>query len=97
MASGSSDCTIKIWSPEENFRCIMTIDEHQESVFSLILLPDGRMVSASEDRTLKIWDNKNYQCIKTLTGHKTSVNAVILLADSKIASAANDGRIKIWG
>ena len=32
-------------------------------------LSDGRVVSGSNDRTLKVWDASTSECLRTLTGH----------------------------
>ena len=38
------------------------------------MFPDGRrVVSASEDNTLKVWDVATGKCVATLKGHKQTV------------------------
>ena len=62
----------------------------------MALLPDGKIVSASRDRTLKIWDINNYRCIRTLEGHENYIYTVIVLPDGNIVSGSHDNTIKIW-
>ena len=38
-------------------------------VFCVVVLPNGRVVSGSQDRTLKVWDVSTSECLRTLTGH----------------------------
>jgi WD40 repeat protein len=38
-------------------------------VKSLAVLPDGRVVSGSEDKTLRVWDLATGQSVMTLKGH----------------------------
>ncbi|MEG4202308.1 WD40 repeat domain-containing protein [Microcoleus sp. Pol12A5] len=54
-------------------------------------------MSASMDKTLKIWDTETGRELKTLTGHSDGVDAVDLAPDGKTAiSASMDKTLKIW-
>ena len=50
-----------------------TLQGHTDSVERVAVLPDGNAISASHDRTLKVWDLKSGQCVMTLQGHTQSV------------------------
>ena len=39
-------------------------------MFAVAALPDGRIVSASQDKTLRIWDLNTGACDVVLKGHK---------------------------
>ncbi|MFK8186476.1 MAG: hypothetical protein AB8B99_24120 [Phormidesmis sp.] len=57
---------------------------------------ETRIVSASEDATLKLWSLKG-DLLRTLTGHQAGVLDVRFSADGKyIASASLDHTIRIW-
>jgi WD40 repeat protein len=56
--------------PQQRDACLMTLAGYSEPVLACAYSPDGlRMVTASRDRTLKIWDAKTGTEIATLTGH----------------------------
>jgi len=51
----------------EGQQCVATLRGHTGMVYSVIQLKDGRFVSASQDKTLKVWGvpiNKNTFPIK---------------------------------
>lgn len=64
FASGSGDCTIKIWdwspgrleNPVEGEECVCTLEGHTKPVTSLLLALSGRLVSGSADQRLVAWN-----------------------------------------
>jgi WD40 repeat protein len=71
---------------------------HDDYISACAISPDGqRIVSASGDKTLKIWDATNGQELQTLIGHRKGVTACAFSPDGKrIVSASRDKTIKIW-
>ncbi len=51
--------------------CMYTLEGHSDGVNSAAFSHDSTLiVSASDDRTVKIWDVKRAICICTLKGHR---------------------------
>ncbi|MCP5352246.1 MAG: hypothetical protein H6926_03530 [Chromatiales bacterium] len=51
---------------------LSTLEGHSDWVRAVAALPDGRLVSASDDQTLRIWapgDDGRWQSVHTLEGH----------------------------
>jgi len=75
---------------------------HDNSVYSLVRLPDQRLASASADLTIKIWNTSNGDLLNTFIGHTDWVMSLVFLAceqnDSmiRLASGSFDKSIKIW-
>ena len=68
-------------------------------------LPNERVVSASDDRTLKVWNlagavspygSLRVQCLHTLRGHRSSVLCVAALPRDRIVSGSRDKTLKVW-
>ena len=84
--------------PEMSFVCLQTLTGHTDIVNSASYSPDGtKIVSASDDGTIKIWDANTGTCLRTLTGHSYVVSSASYSPDgTKIVSASQDWTIKIW-
>ena len=75
-----------------------TLAGHAGSVLAVAVTPDGRWaISASSDRTLKVWDLATGQEERTLAGHESLVRSVAVTADGRRAiSASDDGTLIVW-
>lgn len=69
---------------------------HEADIMELDILPNGNLVSASKDTTLKIWNRDTYSHILTLSGHTDSVQSMIVVDDGNIVSVSNDRTIRVW-
>ena len=95
LASGSSDNSIKIWDLI-NWRCIYTLEGHENTISSLVMLKNEFIASSSWDSTCKIWNLETRNCVYTLTGHKDIVWCIIELKNGNLATCSNDKSIIIW-
>jgi WD40 repeat protein len=77
---------------------VRTLSGHTDWVNGCAISPDGSfIVSASVDKTLKIWDAKTGAERLTLSGHKDAVYGCAISPDgSFIVSASWDKTLKIW-
>ena len=75
-----------------------TLTGHRSCVNGVAVFPDcSRIVSGSDDMSVKIWDAKSGLELFKLTGHIDDVNGVAVFSDcSRIVSGSTDGSVKIW-
>ena len=62
-------------------------------------LSNERVVSASDDKTLKVWTlarPRRGQCLHTLRGHRGSVLCVAAMPRDRIVSGSRDKTLKVW-
>jgi WD40 repeat protein len=84
--------------PQQLSPCLLTFVGHSEGVQACGYSPDGtHIVSASDDKTLKVWDAQTGQQLATLTGHSEGVKACGYSPDgTRIVSASWDNTLKVW-
>ncbi|KAI9814568.1 MAG: protein with putative role during mitosis [Pycnora praestabilis] len=106
LASCSSDLTIKLWDPSNEYKNIRTLPGHDHSVSAVRFVSSGAvgspltgnlLVSASRDKTLRVWDVTTGYCVKTLRGHADWVRDVAPSFDGRwLLSAGNDQTARLW-
>jgi WD40 repeat protein len=71
---------------------------HTGGVTTCAFSPDGRYVlSASDDRTLRLWEVATGAEVRAFTGHTEAVNACAFSPDSRYAlSASRDQTLRLW-
>ena len=75
---------------------IQTLKGHAATVTAVAVLDSGRIISASIDNTLRLWDLKSGRIRKTLEGHLGWVTAVAALDGERAISASADKTLRIW-
>ncbi|KAF7538110.1 hypothetical protein G7Z17_g12702 [Cylindrodendrum hubeiense] len=93
IASASNDGTLRLW--KLNGQQVGELQGHDSFVYSLTSLPSGELVSAGEDRTVRIW--RGTECVQTITHPAISVWTVAVNPETgDIVSGASDGAARVF-
>jgi hypothetical protein len=77
---------------------IHSLEDHTNAVTSAVFSPDGaRIVTASWDKTAKVWDARTGAKLVDLAGHDSSVKSAVFSPDgARIVTASYDNTAKVW-
>ena len=93
FASAGNDGTIRLW--DIGGRQIGELFGHENFIYSITSLPNGDLVSSSEDRTVRVW--RGTQCVQTITHPAISVWTVAAcLENGDIVSGASDRILRVF-
>ncbi|PVU92372.1 hypothetical protein BB561_003867 [Smittium simulii] len=102
LVSASRDKTIIIWNltrDEVNYGVPRrSLTGHNHFIQSVALSSDGQFaMSASWDKTLRLWNLNTGKTIRQFNGHKSDVLSVSFSPDNRqIVSGSRDKTIKLW-
>jgi len=100
IITGGLDNQIKIWNTRSE--CKHTVDKnvHTDAVSCVKFYHAAKpaiCVTASWDKTIKVWDNLYMNLMHTFTGHKAQINTLDMVHGSAyLASGSRDGTIIVW-
>ena len=79
-------------------RAIRTFAGHEGSVRSAEFSADGlRVLTASYDRTARVWDSTSGAEVARLEGHERELNGAAFSPDGRqVVTAAEDGTVRVW-
>lgn len=95
IVSGFADGTIHIWGLPGGNGNNQVLIGHTDWINALVVLPDGRLASGSNDTTIRIWDLATGTS-QVLTGHTDWVTTLTVLNDGRLVSGSVDRTIRLW-
>jgi guanine nucleotide-binding protein subunit beta-2-like 1 protein len=105
LLSASRDKTLVAWKPIDSHAeeepkgiPIRRLEGHSDFVQDIALSNNGEFaLSASWDRSLRLWNLKTGACMQKFLGHQKDVLSVGFSPDNRqIVSAGRDNKVKLW-
>jgi WD40 repeat protein len=84
----------RVVAAEPASRLVATLEGHQGTVDRMALLPDGRLASASRDRSARVWNRASGRCEQVFE-HEGQVHTVLALEGGRLLTA-DDHDIRVW-
>ena len=100
LASGSGDRSmitsikVRTMGPGPEWPCERTLAGHTRLVEALAGW-EGKLISGSWDKTIRVWDASTGGLDATLTGHQDGVSGLVVMGE-RLFSASRDGTIRVW-
>ncbi len=94
---GASDNAIYLVNVEDLKVEKIIPQAHQNSVFSLVILPNDTLLSGGRDAHLKAWSVTNMKVAQDFAAHMFTINSIVHLPELHLfATASRDKSIRIW-
>ncbi|QIV78471.1 hypothetical protein QO062_05180 [Fervidobacterium pennivorans subsp. carthaginiensis] len=94
---GHEDGKVSLWNynkKQAKFELSMIFDDHTDAVKSITRYKKY-IISASNDKTIKVWDSKTGKLLNILTGHTGYVWSIFVVGDI-LVSGGWDGKVILW-
>lgn len=100
IITGGLDHNVKIWNTRSECKHTVDKNQHTDAVSCVKFYHTSKpaiCVTASWDKTIKVWDNLYMNLKHTFTGHKAQINTLDMVHNSSyLASGSRDGTIMVW-
>lgn len=96
--SAGRDNQIRSWNATSDAKQIRAMTGHSDVIVRLLLHPkEPLLITASHDKTVRLWNPDKGVAARTLTGHTDCVFALAVSPDgSQLASGTWNGEVKVW-
>ena len=92
------DHNLYVWDlwDRQNTSQLATLNGHRSDIRGAQILDDGRILSWSRDRTLRLWNGDNGEQLSILNGHHGDIKGAFSLPDGRILSWSHDCTLRLW-
>eukprot|EP00760_Papus_ankaliazontas_P001646 PhM_4_TR10552/c0_g1_i1/m.60525 len=96
LFSGTVDGRVFVWDLMRR-KMLRSIQAHDHTVWAMVLLPDGRLITGAADTHIRVWDNPvvNDDMKEELNGHSDKIRTMVLHGPMLFTAGA-DKVINVW-
>ncbi len=100
LLTGGKDALLKMWDWKSMVQ-VKSLPAHNYVIYSILFLENGeKFVTASRDKSIKIWDSETIEVLQKLDfkvgGHRHSVNSLTKISEESFSSVGDDKKVIIW-
>jgi WD40 repeat protein len=98
VSAGATFLRVRRTATRASATLVRNLVGHAGAVHACVVTSDGRrVISASEDYLLKVWDLASGRVLATLEGHTYGVTAcAVTPSGRRVVSASNDRTLRVW-
>uniref|UniRef100_A0A240SX86 WD repeat-containing protein 37 n=1 Tax=Glossina pallidipes TaxID=7398 RepID=A0A240SX86_GLOPL len=96
VVTASRDSTFRLWDFRDPISGVSVFQGHTESVTSTVFTRDDKVVSGSDDRTVKVWELRNMRSALTTIRTDSSVNRLAVSNGGTIAIPHDNRQIRLF-
>ena len=94
IVSGDWAGVLLRWDIDGNL--LQRYEGHTDWVRGCTVLPNGKLLSWSDDAELRVWDMGSGACLETLEGHDAPVRGGLSLDEHRWLSWSEDATLRVW-
>ncbi|XP_050514175.1 WD repeat-containing protein 37 [Diabrotica virgifera virgifera] len=94
--TSSRDTTFRLWDFRENVHSVSVFQGHAESVTSAVFNREDKVISSSDDRSVKVWDLRNMRSPTATIRVDSSVNRISVSSHGVIAIPHDNRHIRLY-
>ncbi|KAK3853554.1 hypothetical protein Pcinc_039913 [Petrolisthes cinctipes] len=96
VVTSSKDTTFRLWDFRETIHSVSVFQGHTESVTSVSFTREDKVVSGSDDRSVKVWDVKNMRSPLATIRLDSPVNRLAVSANNVIAIPHDNRHVRLY-
>ncbi|KAG1652951.1 WD repeat-containing protein 37 [Nymphon striatum] len=94
--TSSKDTTFRLWDFREAIHSVSVFQGHTEAVTSATFARNDKVVSGSDDRTVKVWDLKNMRSPLATINSDSPINKLSVSSQNVIAIPHDNRQIRLF-
>lgn len=94
--TSSRDTTFRLWDFRESVQSVSVFQGHSESVTSAVFTREDKVVSGSDDRSVKVWDLRNMRSPVATIRADSAINRLSVSSSGVIAIPHDNRHVRLF-